>query len=343
MDHLKSAVSAGIISETQRRAIEALARQAPVGFKFSLVHLLWLGGASLIIFALILLAAEISQGDAWRLTWVCLAYTGGLGALDYVIRGRPDLRLLSSVLLLAMAITGAFAVGSFVKTRWGLIEPGMPWSHFEHWYEPLLLGYYLPGAIILGVSILLLRRRQFLPAWAGVTGFVAYVVIDLFYGLRLDLDLHGSTPWLALAIAGLALGWWYDLRPGANHGFWLNKAGLLAFNTYAFVVGVEAIFGTVAYWHLLPTGAAVALFSVYLRRPAGISVGALALVFYFAHWFDAWDDLYTAVAILAVAGVTTIFVGVKAHLIEDQLDRLLPLGLRRLRPEARRDPVTFGF
>lgn len=342
MDKLRQAVDAGIITEAQRDAIEAIPDD-PRTFRFSLVHLLWLAGAGLIVFALLLLAAELSQGEAERLMWICLVYSGGLAALDQGLRGRAGVRLLSSLVLLSMGATAAIAVGAFIESQWGLVAPGTHWSRFGAWYEPFLRGLYLPGAVIIGVSALLVVRRGFLPAWLALLAVLATYSCDMFFGPRLDDVVEASILWLGLSVLALAAGWWFDLAPGPNHGFWINKAGLLAFSIYTFVALVEGAFGSRDYWHLLPAGIAVALYSLYLRRPAGISAGALALAVYLAHWFDAWDNVYVAAAILGVIGLGSIYLGVKAHLVENRLDRLLPSQLRRLRPDARSDPVTFGF
>ena len=342
MDRLKSAVEAGIITQAQREAIEALPLD-PRAFQFSLVHALWFCGAGLMAFALFLLAIEISQAEAWRLGWVCLAYTGLLAGLDYVIKGRDGLRVLSSLILVAMGVTTTIAVASFIDTFFGLKEPGKHWLSYENWYGPFVQGPYLYGLVLLVVSGILVRFRGFLPAWIAVLGVIVGFGLDVFYGNELENYFDENLLWLAFSVVFLAVGWFFDLKTGPNHGFWLNKSALITFTIYTFAVVIGSAFGGDAYWSLLPSGIALMLFSIFMRRPAGLSVGAIALGTYIGQWFDAWDNLYVASALLGLIGLGSVYIGVRAHLIENQLDRLLPSKLREMRPESRVDPVTFGF
>ncbi|MEP3844917.1 MAG: hypothetical protein ABJM43_06205 [Paracoccaceae bacterium] len=342
MDRLQIAVEAGIITQAQRDAIEGLPLD-PRAFQFSFVHVLWFCGAGLIAFALFLLAVEISQAESGRLAWVCLAYTGLLAGLDYVIKGRDGMRVLSSLVLMAMGICATFAVFSFVETFFGLEEPGKQWSTYENWYGPLVQGPYLYGSVLLVVSGILIHFRGFLPAWLAVLGVIVGFGLDVFYGNGLDDNVDQNLLWLAFSIPFLATGWFFDLKAGPNHGFWLNKAALMTFTIYTFAVVLESAFENDPYWSLLPSGIALMLFSIFVRRPAGLSVGAIALGIYVGYWFGAWDNLYVAAALLGLIGLGSIYIGVRAHLIEDQLDRFLPSKLRELRPESRVDPVTFGF
>ncbi|MEO9822439.1 MAG: hypothetical protein ABJ370_10560 [Paracoccaceae bacterium] len=342
MEKLDIAVQAGIISQAQRDSIEALPVDSR-SFQFSLVHALWFCGAGLIAFALFLLAIEISQQDYWRLAWVCLAYTGLLAGLDYVIKGRDGLRVLSSLVLMAMGICATFAVASFLETFFGLEEPGTTWSKYENWYGPFVQGPYLFGIVLLAISGILVRFRGFLPAWIVGLGVIVVFGIDAFLGNSLDHNIEYYWPWLAFSILFLATGWFFDLKSGPNHGFWLNKAALMTFTMYTLIVLFESNYNNNAYWSLLPSGIALMLFSIFVRRPAGLSVGVIALGTYVGFWFGAWDNMYVAAALLGLIGLGSIFIGVRAHLIENQLDRLLPSKLRELRPESRVDPVTFGF
>ena len=342
IDRLQSAVEAGIITQAQREAIEGLPLD-PRAFQFSFVHVLWFCGAGLIAFALFLLAIEISQAESWRLAWVCLAYTGLLAGLDFVIKGRDGLRVLSSLVLAAMGMTTTIAVASFIDTFIGLEEPGKHWLSYENWYGPFVQGPYLYGLVLLVVSGILVRFRGFLPAWIAVLGVTVGFGLDIFYGNEFEDFFDENLFWLSFSVVFLAVGWFFDLRTGPNHGFWLNKSALITYTIYTFFVVIGSTFGNDAYWSLLPSGIALMLFSIFVRRPAGLSMGAIALGTYAGHWFDAWDNLYVASALLGLIGLGSVYIGVRAHLIENQLDRLLPSKLRELRPESRVDPVTFGF
>ena len=118
----------------------------------------------------------------------------------------------------------------------------------------------------------------------------------------------------------------------------MNKA---AVSLFPFTAVVNLFDGTKA-MTLLAALLLIAL-SVFIRRPTGTWAGALDVAVFLADWFEAWDSLFVAAALVAVIGLATILQGVKAHLTEDRLDTMLPAPLRRLRPAARTDPVTFGF
>jgi len=342
VDKLRQAVEAGIITAAQRTAIEALEPDARA-FRFSLVHVMWLGGVGLIAFALWLLALEISSGSMIALMWVCLVYTGMLGALDFVIKGRTHLRLFSSLLVVAMGFTAAAALAAFLHAQFGHLDIARSWALMTDWHGPVTQTLTLPSLLMGVVSWLVIRWRGFLPAWLALCGAMVLIIVDVFFGLDLDSQVAGSVIWLVLSVIGLSWGWWFDVRAGANHGFWLNKAAVMTFGAYIFGAIVDNMWGRAGLWPLLPTGLMLALFSVYLRRPAGVSMGALSLMVFLGDWLDAWDNIIVAAALLGVLGLGTVVLGVKAHLVENQLDRLLPVALRRLRPEARHDPVTFGF
>ena len=321
MDRLKAAEEAGIITAEQRHAIEALRLEEDRAFRFSLVHLLWLGGAGLIIFALVLLAGEISRGQSMPLMWTCLAYAGGFALLDWSLQGRRDLRLLSSLAFLGMSISGMFAVDA------ALAFEADRWRPMEYPELPLLFVGGLAGWLI--------WSRGFLPAWlvlGGASTWLAYVLVDPYYS---DEQVF----FLCAGVAAFVLGWFFDLKARANHGFWLNKIALVCL----FIYVVQAAFSSDQMLALLLTSLVLLAMSLFIRRAAGVSTAALGLAAYLGNWLDAWDNLFVAAAILAVVGLVAIFAGVKAHLVEDQLERLLPSQAKRLRPESRVDPVTFGF
>ncbi|MEM6481535.1 MAG: hypothetical protein AAF922_07725 [Pseudomonadota bacterium] len=340
MKRLRDAVAAGIITEAQREAIEALESREP-GLKLSMVHLLWLGGTGLIVFAMVLLAAEISQGEMVRLIWVCLAYAAGLFALDIIVQRQQSLRLLSALLVLGIGASMSIAIGAFIDLQLGYRGIGRDWPGSQAVGPPVLNGIYLPSLPVLLASAILLHWRGFLPGWIGILSVPALWILDVYLGAGLSDQI--GYPWLFLIFSVIAFGlaWFFDLRQGPNHGFWINKMGLLAF--FFFVIAVTIDRPQDDYVLLLSTGFGLILFSLFLRRSAGVSGGALALAIYVADWVFEWDNLYVATGVIALVGLLAIYAGVRAHLIEDRLDAFLPESLKRRRPEAREDPITFGW
>ncbi|MEM8578740.1 MAG: hypothetical protein AAGF60_12885 [Pseudomonadota bacterium] len=348
MDQLERAVAAGIITEAQRDAIAALPPEDG-GLPLSLVNVLWAGGCALVVLAMVLVAAEVGKGGAGHVMWMCLAYAGGFLVLDAVLRGRGGFRLLSSLVLAGAGIALMSAGFAWQESVGGsVIARGWDYSFSDRagaiWpYAPLLHGPYLPMAPVLAVGAILIRWRGFLPGWLMVWGALAPVLSDIYHGLRLEDVAPEWAVLFACAALLFGLGWWQDLVCRANHGFWQNKAGGIAF-LWAMLEGFSLFgrpdagyFGT-----LLALSLVLVLFSIYLRRPAGISVAAIGIAAYCAEWLEAWDNLFVAGGVLAVIGLGAIVLGVRAHLIAAQLDTLLPGTLRALRPAARTDPTTFG-
>ncbi|MEM8692847.1 MAG: hypothetical protein AAGG57_13315 [Pseudomonadota bacterium] len=356
MRRLDAAVEAGIITKAQREAIAALSLPPDQsGFSLSMVHVLWAGGCALVMLAMVLVAAEVGKGGAANVMWMCLAYAVFFFALDWVLQGRRSLRLLSSLMVVGVAICLMSAAFAWQESA-GAAIVFEPWNRVPYQfapernvqptfaYHPLVFGPYAPMLPVLVAGLLLIMRRAFLPAWFMIWGAVFMVFGDVYYGLRFD-DLIPE--WIALFGASFALfglGWWQDLRLPLNHGFWQNKVATFAFFC-AMMNGLAIMQRPYPYYYdsLLVLSVVLVAFSIFVRRPTGISMAGLGVALFCADWLDAWDNFFVAGGLLALIGLGAIVLGVRAHLIEDQLDRLLPARLRALRPEARHDPVTFGL
>jgi hypothetical protein len=351
MDRLREAVNRGIITEDQRRAIEAL-RPDPLRADapgLSLVHVLWMAGCALVVFAMVLLAIELGADEPGRLMWIGIAYAGVFAALDQVVKPRATLRLLSSMLVLSMAACLSLAVIAWQAT---VGEPSFlqDWSDPPWWsrpdadppplwpYSPLIHGAFLPAAPVLAAGAVLLVRRAFLPAWVPFLAALILVVAEVWNGLGLDDAISTRAFFLGWGIALSAAAWWADLRDGPNHGFWLNKVAMTCLAVWSMFFFFDDRMGL-----FLMISIATIAFAIYIRRPAGVSVGAMGIAAWLADWFNAWENLIFAAVVLGLIGFASIVLGVRAHLIEDRLDDLLPEGLRRLRPPPRAESVTFGL
>ena len=131
MDRLREAVDRGIITHDQRRAIEAL-RPDPLRADspgLSLVHVLWMAGCALVVFAMVLLAIELGGDDPGRLMWIGIVYAGVFAALDQGVKPRASLRLLSSMLVLSMAACLSLSIVAWQAT---VGEP----SFLQNWSDP---------------------------------------------------------------------------------------------------------------------------------------------------------------------------------------------------------------
>lgn len=285
MDRLDQAVAQGIISPAQRDAIRALS-ESDDGFRLSLVHVLWTGGAALIGFALWLLAIQIASINPNWLIWTCLVYAAALWALDGLVVRHRSMRLLSALLVMAGGLCVSFAVIAWQGTV-GWPTYWWPWDRVPYWsadapihYTPLVHGPYLPLVPVVVVASLLLHLRRFLPAGFVLSAAFFIAVMDVVVGLRADAT---SRDLMAIAAILFAGGWVADLRFRDNHGFWLNKAAVLLFPFVVLLAAVEGITPHLLLWSL----AGVAL-SLFIRRPAGIWASATGIAVWLADWFDAW-------------------------------------------------------
>ena len=343
MDKLDRAVAEGIISAAQRDRIRALPRAEGRGdgFRLSLVHVLWTAGAALIAVSLWLLAVQIASIDPDWLVWTCLVYAAALWLLDASVVRHRSMRVLSALLGMGGGICVALAVVAWQGTV-GQPTYWQEWSRVPRWsaeavlpYAPWIHGVYLPLVPVAVTAALMIRLRGFLPATALLAGAFLIVAVDLRIGLSGQMEGRD----LRVLAAGLfAVGWACDLRLRDNHGFWVNKVAVLIFPIGLIADAFQGINLSILIWSLGAIG-----LSLFIRRPGGMAAGALGVMLYLGEWFDAWENLFVAAGIIAVIGLGSIAVGIKAHLIEDRLDAILPERVRRLRPAPRNDPVTFGF
>ena len=358
MDRLEKAVAAEIITEDQRRRIMALDMgpsdaQGAQDFRFSLVHLLWVAGVALVIVALLILADQLVD-DANSLLLVSLVYAAGLLALDQVIKPFAGLRLLSSLLYVGVAVCAVIAVislqyiygapkplGEAVDSAFS--HPDDPYSGGRLW--DLIVFSFLPMALLpLGIAAGLLHLRSFLPAWLLAVPALFLIGLELMNFVIFRDDVLSLFDWfddyvVAFGVATFGLGWWLDLRARLNHGFWLNKLALLllwAWLLFQYEVEERETF-------VLLASVVLIFLAIFLRRPFGVPVGAGFVAIYIVELFDWWDNPLVVATFLAVIGGALIYWGVRAHLIENRLEALLPARLRALRPARRHDPVTFGY
>ena len=350
MQILDQAVDEGIISAQQRDQIVDLQRQTAdrfpeTGIKLSLVHVLWTAGVLLGVVALAILANEIGGQDPWSMMLVAVSYAALFALLDYVIRDRSSLRVLSSLLVLAIGFCLALALvmiqeqqaGArwFGYPRWGEDEGGRPSILVRAWYSSLL-----PLLPIVVTGVWALRLRAFLPAWLLVFPALVvagYEILQLGGAPTTILGFNLTTSYLLLsALVGLGFAWRLDLKSRINHGFWLNKLGLLLFGLWLGDTYYDFEFVVMA------LGVLTIFASIFWRRPFGISVGAAAIGWYIIDLFDWWDEPIVLAAVLGLIGLGLLFLGVRFKLIESRLESMLPAGLRALRPNRREDPVIFS-
>lgn len=328
------------------------------GFSLNLTNILWVGGAAIIISALILLADNISKKSYLLLHILFCIYAVGFFILDIATKRKIYIPLLSSVLKIAIGfcLVGAISTWQYLSKYQEYFLSGYSKNLIsveQPIYIPaygmgmngwLLYSAILPSILILVLGFYLLKRSNFLPSWCLIIFSIFAIGLEIFYRYIPDLvyaDEH--LKWYIVVFGALAyiIGWKQDLSSPINHGFWLNKIGMIIFS-FGMVLFFEENSNLNKWLFLLICIFAISL-SIFQRRPSGISFGALG-IFAFIDWqFDFQDSDLLLVLVVTLIGVFTIGIGILAKKYEANLDNHLPKSIKSLRPIQRDDPVTFGF
>ena len=351
---LRTALQRRIIDQQQYEQILRLAEVSEHqtdGLQLSMVHLLWVSGTALVIAAMVLLAVELGGDKPSRLVAVCSIYAITLFLVRRHFTSSKRLRLLGSILLVGTAVSLTFALLGLQdlvgQASWFHETTSPPkWvtdGKEQYWiaYSPWLYSAVLPLLPIMILSLILLSRDKFLPAWPLVLISGAAIgwefVVQLLRGPNALPDAYHETYILVVGATVYLLGWRADLTASQNHGFWLNKTGVLFLSLWMTIEFEDSEL------QIFLFGVALVLTSLYLYRPSGITVGAGTAYGYLSFLFEeSSQDVLIALAV-AIIGLGLILIGRKIRFFEDKLDKFLPLPLRRLRPSVRDDPITYGF
>lgn len=205
------------------------------------------------------------------------------------------------------------------------------------WYGP-----YLGWSLALVMSLLALYRIRFLPLWTITLVSTLILGLDLYMKTFEDefflnvLKEFTITVGLAMLSAGLV----YDYFSRYNHGFWFNKIGLFVFS-----YGMGAYFKEGTYsdrYTFLAISILAAMIAVFQRRQGGAGFGFLGILTFLAWQYDisgAPIVLMMSIVILATLAITATVAleGRKMSYFR------FPDFVDRIRPPARKDPITFGM
>ncbi|WP_417686885.1 hypothetical protein [Roseibium sp.] len=356
---LTLAVDRQIISQAQKQALLQLVEEHSLsedGFRLDYTNIFWVGGAGVILAGLVALSIETAAISRTWLSILVLGYGLAFLSVSYWLTrtGRPA--LLSSILATAFALccTLAFITlqttfdgvkyfidypRKFTPPREGEILPYN--ADLLTWFFETAAG---PGLILALTGLYVFRKHKFLPSWvliiAGLFAFTQELSVRWYY------DPHGYsevTKWHMISFGLLLYGiaWYEDLFAEANHGFWLNKLGMLSASS-----GLAMLFSdgddTVRWLFLAISLTAIAL-SVFLRRPSGIGFGAVGIITVIFWRFGVQDNDLTLAFQLTVVGIFVLLLGYLVQRHTDRLAEYFPETLMRVRPDPRQDPVTFGY
>lgn len=348
---LGKAVAAGLLDESQARAIlEFLSSRhpeapeagvAPVA-RFDLTHVLWYGGALIVMAAMgLFTTTAFNIMGGWALFATGAAYAVGLTLLGRWLWERRNLRMpgglliaaaVSMVPLMIYGIQDAlnlwrFALGepgkyrdffAFVNGSWLYMEIGTVFA------AAVALRFYKVPFVLLIAGIALWFMSMDLAMWFTTTS-ASY---DEFATRRLVSILFG--------LAMIAAAWAIDLaRPkDPDMSFWLH-----IFGAATFWGGLSASFDPTEFQRLLYLLVNLALigFAVYMDRRIYAVLGALGVATYLGYLaHDVFSEMIVFSFALSLIGLAVIGAGLwlnrNYERISSAFDRGMPQAIRRFRP-----------
>lgn len=360
-DLLTTAVGREVITSEQAQALFEIQQELAedTGFRLSLTHLLWAGGTALILAALVLLGHEIKKNSSLSLALLLTVYAVGFALFSRWLANQDDKpRILggclgaAAVVLISAAwfyFHGAYldgqglsSLGPFESAPPKLDEHGMP--VMPSLWEVLIASGLSFGIFSCVVATWYLRRSGFLPIWTIITLAIFAVNYEAFRLLFPDWDkdntlLEASTLTFGVAMLGLSL--FQDQRATMNHGFWVNKAAWLAVST-----GMGLLYLREGYWETFfaLVCVAAALYSVYIRRPGGVTFAAVGIFgFLSENITEYFPGIWGGILVCTMIGACLILLGMIVFRYQSTANNLMPKFLQSARPLPREDPVTFGF
>ncbi|WP_289036280.1 hypothetical protein [uncultured Roseibium sp.] len=356
---LDIAVQKGIIKTSQRDAIAALIPQNAAdetGFKLDFTTILWVGGAGIVIMGLVALSMEAAEISEALLATLFAIYAVVFLGLSLILERREKSKLLCAILAtgFALCLTLAYITLQTGSDDYKYFfdysnEYQVPEENVIPLYQQDLLTWILgsavaPSLILLASGLFVLQRFAFLPAWSLV--ILAIIALTQEIAVRAFYDPHGLqviSQWHLISFGLLIYlaGWWMDLKAPVNHGFWLNKLGMLPLSAGLGILFSEG--SDPVKWIFLATCLLAIALSVFLRRPSGIGFGALGILTVIIWRFDVHEDDLTLALVLTAIGFATVAAGYYLQKHMDPLASRIPEPLLRFRPEQRDDPVTFGY
>jgi hypothetical protein len=347
---LQKAVAAGLLSAEQRSQIIAFLKansepashaEAPPA-KFNLTHVLWYGGALIIMAAMGLFSTTaFAAMGGWALFATGAAYAIGLwlaGRHLWDVRGLRvpgGLLIAAAVSMVPLMIYGvqdALDLWRFAQGRPGGYDDFFPYVHGSWLYMEI-------GTVAAAALALRVYKVPFLMLVAGIALWFMSMDIAMWFTATPD-DLGDfdtrRTVSLFFGLAVIAVAWAIDLaRPrGPDLAFWLH------------------IFGAITFWGALtasPDSTALLRFVYFLINLALIGMalfldrrvyavfGALGVAFYLGYLaYDVFADMILFSFALSAIGLAVIGLGLWLNrhyaALSAAIDARMPAPLRRLRP-----------
>lgn len=347
---LAALVGAGIISAEKRDQIAkflaarpaAPSMHAPQAARFDLTHVLWYGGALIIIGAMGLFTTEaFNRMGGWALAGCGLVYAAALALLGEHFWFKKKLRvpgglfIAAAVSMVPMIVFGVQDALDLWKYAQG--DPGQ----YRNFY-PYINGSWLYMEIAtVAVALAAIWRYRFpfiLMIAAVALWFMSMDLAMWFTQQPGDYTSFETRRWVSMwfGLATIAFAWAWDVLKGRvpDMMFWIHLAGAAAFWG-----GLSLHDGGTELQKFLYLMINVALlgFSLFIDRRIYAIAGGLGIALYLGHLAsDVFKDMIGFSFALSAIGLAIIFAGLWLNKhrasLSHALSSSLPAPLLRLRP-----------
>lgn len=354
---LDAAVEAGLIdSELRARLIAFAAKRrrmarppaatpAAPAAKFDPVHVLYYGGALLIIGAMGLFATTaFASLGGWALTTIAILYGAGFLAIGARLWAKPETRMPGGLCV-------AVAVSMTPLAIYGMQDALNLWSAEKpagyHDFYPMISGSWVfmeVGTIVAATAALIRFPFPFILLMAAVALWFLSMDLASLIAYRQPPDWNGDwglrlTVSKIVGLAMIVVAWAIDLKWSrlGDFGFWLHLFGAMTL-WGAVTSGGGGEFGQVIYCAF---NVAYIAFGLFLDRRVYAVFGAIGLATYLGHLaYDVFKDVIGFSFALSAIGLVVIFAGValerRRRALSLYVDAHLPDVLRALRPPRAR-------
>jgi hypothetical protein len=348
---LQKAVAAGLLSAEQCSRIVAFLKTAgepatdagAPPAQFNLTHVLWYGGALIIMTAMgIFSTTAFSLMGGWGLFATGAAYAVGLWLIGRHLWQARGLRvpggllIAASVSMVPMMIYGV--QDALDLWRYAQGEPGSYHDFFPYVHGSWL--YMEIGTLLAAVVALRFYKVPFLLLVAGVALWFMSMDLAMWFTAKPDDFGDLETRRLVSLIFGLvviAAAWAIDLaRPrGPDLAFWLHIFGALTF--WGALTASPDSTALLRFVYFLINLALIGL-ALFLDRRVYAVFGAIGVAFYLGYLaYDVFPDMIMFSFALSAIGLGVIGLGLWLNrhyaALSAAIDANTPAPLRGLRPK----------
>jgi hypothetical protein len=345
---LQAARNAGIVSEEQYQQLVAFfqerqpGRDSPAAPRFDFTHVLWYGGALIVMVAMGLFATEaFTSMGGWALSITGVIYAAAFAVVGDNLWNRGGLRVPGG-LMIAVAVSMIPMIIYGIQDaldlwNYALGQPGNYHSFFIYVNGSWL---YMEIATVAAAAIAI-RRYPF--SFILLVGGIAlwFMSMDLalwFTATPESFDDFETRRLVSLAFGAMLIvvSWAIDIRRRGevDYALWLHIFGVMTFwGGLTFASGGTELEHFV--YFLINVG--LIGLGLFLDRRVYVGFGALGMAAYFGYLaYDVFKDVIAFSFALSAIGVAVIFLGLQLHKHNDAmatwLERTLPENLKWLKP-----------